>query len=153
MTDRRNPRTLDEELAGYADGLLEGRPTADQTVQYANSHLASLLETVNLAARSVPPRTPEAALKNRIRANLSARWRKEGPGLQPERLTQSSGAILILRYGIVVAGVALVIGLLFPPVNTALPGAAQSPAVAFGIVAALLVVLVVLFFFLSKHKP
>lgn len=156
MRDRRHLLKGADKLADFTDCLLEGQ-TADDAIPAADRDLAQLIKTVEFVNRAGPtPRDPEPALKNRIRANLSAKWHLYGPAVQDQqrgwRSSRQKTQTLILRYAVIAVLVAFVAGLVAPQFETVLPGAAQSQGIASGIVLVLMAVVGLIFFFSSRRK-
>jgi hypothetical protein len=155
MSDRQKNKKVVEELADFTDRLLESEQLADRSLPEANGNLTQLKETVRSIAGFAQDKNLDLVLKNRIRANLAAKWQVDGPKprnnpevshfRKPQRVFTS-----ILFIAIVVLLVVIMLASPAGPIVT--PGTAQSSGFA-GFIIIFGLVIITLIVWRSKKKP
>jgi hypothetical protein len=156
MSDRRKQNNFVEELADLTDTILKGEKSVDQAIPEADGEGAQLKEMVRSIARLAPAQDLDLGMKNRIRANLAAKWQKDGPAVRDPRKewkpSHQKTQTLILRYAIILMVLITAAGLIANEFNPILPGAAQSQGASSVIAIILMAILGVIIFFWSRHK-
>lgn len=156
MNDRRKQNNVVEELADLTDNLLRGEKSVDQSMPDPDGEEAQLKEMVRSVVRLAPAQDVDQSMKNRIRANLAAKWQKDGPAVRDARkewkLSQQKTQTLILRYAIILVVLIMASVLIANEFQAILPGAAQSQGTANVIAIVLMVILGAIIFFWSRHK-
>ena len=154
MSERKR-LPLDEYLADYTDQILAGKKPGEMTAPDTNLELDKLVKTVSRLVDSLPQGLPDAALRNRIRANLTREWQTKGPPLQRKIHDYHSSRqvnIRIIWSAVLAVLVIIVISIIVAPmIGIELPGAARYPSVVSGIVIGL-VMLLALFLWLFRQK-
>jgi hypothetical protein len=119
MNNRNDRPAPEERLADFTDRLMAGEIPQDAATREADVELSQLQETVRRVREAFPPRKPDTAMQNRIRARLTAELRKNRPTVRP---AASWTWRLVLATGTIAALVLLLVFLPSGPVTT--PGAA-----------------------------
>jgi anti-sigma-K factor RskA len=76
MSNRRTRQEQDERLADFTDRLLAGEIEQEVARHEPDPELAQMQETLRRVQQAFPSQLPDAEMQNRIRARLTAEWRK-----------------------------------------------------------------------------
>jgi hypothetical protein len=140
MSERVDVQRLEERLSEATDRILAGERPGEGTYPGMEEQFRSYRAMVERLARLFPARQPDADLRNRIRARLTAEWNVSGPGSgQAGNGWRSSmrNRRVILTWGVVGVRILLLAGLWITPELLPAPtGAAgvQTGALVIGIV-------------------
>ncbi|KAF0107200.1 MAG: hypothetical protein FD146_2041 [Anaerolineaceae bacterium] len=101
MNNRNDRPAPEDRLADFTDRLMAGEIPQEAATREADGELFQLQETARRVREAFPPRKPDTAMQNRIRANLTAELRRSRPSVRPAsswtlRLALAIGTVAIL---------------------------------------------------------
>ena len=163
----QDDHNLDDQLAEYTDRLMSMEEIEDIGLSEQDPELRSLQEMVGRLKQLLTRKQPSAATNLRLRANLTAAWRKYNPKIQREttrrpgwlesilrRMRGTTQRTVSLRLAFVTVIILLVVAFFTPTIGTALTGTAgvEGSWVPIAIAIGVVVIVGLIVFLVSKLR-